>query len=76
MTPDEILTEVRVVTREFTDAGDDDPLDLESLELVQLAEAVEARFGLVLSGRDLVPEYFGTIRRLAAHVAYLRAHRP
>jgi acyl carrier protein len=68
MTPDEILTEVRVLTREFADVGDDDPLELESLALVQLAEAIEARFGLVLSGRDLVPERFGTVRRLAALV--------
>ncbi len=75
MTPDEVLSEVRALTHEFAEVGDDDPLDLESLEVVQLAEAVEARFGLVLSGRDLVPEYFGTIRRLAAHVAYLREHR-
>lgn len=52
--------------------GDDDRLDLESLTLVLLMEAMEDRWGVKLSVSDLVPEHFESVRAIA-HLVELRA---
>jgi len=49
-------------------AGPDEPLELKSLELVMLAEAIEDAFGLRVRATDVVPENFGTLSRLVAFV--------
>lgn len=51
------------------------PLELASLELVQLAEALEARFDFVVLARELGPENFGTAGRVIAFVARKRGMR-
>ena len=48
--------------------GPDEPLELKSLELVMLAEAIEDTFGLRITAADVVPENFGTLSRLVAFV--------
>ena len=48
--------------------GPDEPLQLKSLELVMLAEAIEETFGLRIRAGDVVPENFGTLSRLVAFV--------
>ena len=45
------------------------PLQLSSLELVVLAEELEARFGFLVAARELVPANFGSLRLLCAYVA-------
>ena len=57
-----------VAERRDPPAGDDDSLELDSLGLVELVEAVEARFELRVAARDVVPENWDTIARLAAYV--------
>jgi acyl carrier protein len=47
----------------------DAPLDLDSLTLVVLVEELEARCGIVVPARDLVPGHFGTAARVVAYVA-------
>jgi acyl carrier protein len=49
-------------------SSDDAPLEVESVVLVQLAEALEDTFGFRLSPLELVPENFETLRRIAAFV--------
>lgn len=74
---DATLSAVRAIVRAYADVDRDDaPIDVESLALVQIAEEIEDRFDLVLSGRDLAPEHFGTVARIAAHVARLLESRP
>ena len=49
-------------------ADDEAPLELESLILVMVAEELESRFGLRVGARDLVPENFGSVARIARFV--------
>ena len=44
------------------------PLDLPSLEVILLAEDLEARFDLRVKATDLSPENFGTLRGLVDFV--------
>ena len=44
------------------------PLELASLELVMLAEELEAAFGFVVAARELIPANFGSMARLIAFV--------
>lgn len=69
--------EVKAVIAEFAalPAGPAQPLELASLELVQLAEALEERFGFVVAARELRAENFGTVERIVAFVARKRAAR-
>ena len=64
------LAKVRALLSELAQApaSDDAPLEVESVVLVQLAEALEDTFGFRLSPLDLVPENFETLRRIAAFV--------
>ncbi len=63
--------EVLAVIAEHADVPDDpaQPLELSSLELVQLAEALEARFGFVIAARELNRENFATPEKIAGFVA-------
>ena len=45
------------------------PLGLDSLTLVVLIEALEARWGILVPSADLVPAHFGTASAVAAYVA-------
>ena len=49
-------------------ADDSLPLELPSLALVLLAEALEARFDFRVRATELVPENFSSIARVAAFV--------
>jgi acyl carrier protein len=49
-------------------AGLDEPLELESLELVMVTEALEDEFNLRVRATDVVPANFGTLRALIAFV--------
>lgn len=50
-------------------AGDDEPLDLESLTVVLLVEALEDRHGVTVPVREVTPARFATIATIAALVA-------
>jgi acyl carrier protein len=52
-------------------ADDETALELDSLTLVLLVEALEDRLGRAIAARDVVPEHFGSVARI---VAYLEAH--
>jgi acyl carrier protein len=43
-------------------------LELASLEMVILAEALEQRFSIRVGARDLSPEHFGSIERIVRFV--------
>jgi acyl carrier protein len=49
-------------------AGDDAPLALDSLTLVQLVEALEDHFGVRVAPLDVVPAHFGSIGAIARYV--------
>ena len=53
----------------------DAPLDLDSLTLVVLIEELEARCGIQVPARDLVPAHFGTAAQVAAYVARRKGAR-
>lgn len=44
-------------------------LSLKSLELVVLAEDLEARFGFLVAAKEVVPANFGSIAAICAYVA-------
>lgn len=48
--------------------GRDVPLELSSLELVMLVEAIEDAFGLRVRAADVTPENFGTLGKMIAFV--------
>ena len=50
----------------------DEPLELDSFELIVLIESLEARLGLVVPARDVTPEHFRNVRALASYVAARR----
>ena len=53
-------------------AGPDEPLQLQSLELVMLVEAIEDAFGLRVAAADVSPQNFGTLGRMVAYVDRIR----
>jgi acyl carrier protein len=67
--------EVLEVIRRFIDPPGDPaaPLELTSLELVQLAEALEERFGFVVAARELSAANFGTAALIAEFVERKRS---
>ncbi|MCA1826471.1 MAG: acyl carrier protein [Myxococcales bacterium] len=69
------LDTVREIVAEHADlpGRDDDPLQVESFVLVVVAEALEDRFGIRVAAREMRPENFGTIARIAAYVEGKRA---
>ena len=65
----ETLHTVRALVAEHADAtADDAPLQLESFVLVVIAEALEERFGIRVSAREMLPANFGSIQRIAEYV--------
>jgi acyl carrier protein len=54
-------------------ATDDQALELESLDLVEVVSAVEARFDFTVRATEVVPENFSTVAAIAAFVARKRA---
>jgi acyl carrier protein len=48
--------------------GPDEPLQLRSIELVMLVEAIEDAFGLRVKAAEVTPENFGTLARLVTFV--------
>lgn len=77
--PDPHLARVReFVRRRFPlarqlAAQDDDPLlesgVVDSLGILELVQYVTQEFGVAVGDEDLLPENFGTVRKLAAFVA-------
>ncbi len=67
-------SEVVEVIEQFTEVPGDpaQALDLASLELVQLAEALEERFAFVVDARDLNEKNFGSVAQIEAYVARKR----
>lgn len=57
------------------DAGADDrqPLDLESLEVVLLHDALEQRLGIRIHATEVTPDTFGSLASLEALVAAKQA---
>jgi acyl carrier protein len=58
-----------LVTDLHAPCADTDPLDLDSLTVVMLVEAIEDQFDLTVSPADLLPEHFASVAALAAFVA-------
>ena len=69
------LETVRAIVADHADlpARDDEPLQVESFVLVVVAEALEERFGIRVKAREMRPENFGTLSRIAAYVEGKRA---
>lgn len=66
--------EVRTLVSEHADVGaDEDRLDVDSLTLVTIIEALEERFDVRVAPRDAVPENFASV---AAITRFLEAKRP
>lgn len=66
--------EVRTLVSEHADVGaDDDRLEVDSLTLVTIIEALEERFDVRVAPRDAVPENFSSV---AAITRFLEAKRP
>ena len=67
--------DVRALVAEHTVITDDDdaPLELDSLTLVMIVEALEDRFTIRVPAREVVPANFAT---LAAIAAFVRARHP
>ena len=49
-------------------ADDEAPLEVESFVLVVIAEALEEKFGIRVSAREMRPENFGSVARIAAYL--------
>ncbi len=62
---------VSEIVSDFTDPPEDPhaPLDLESLVVVQLVEALEERFDFTARAAELIPENLATLAALGAWVA-------
>jgi acyl carrier protein len=71
MTP----AEIRAVVADLATLPDRDdaPLDVDSLTLVSIVEALEDHFSIRVAPREVVPENFATIAAIAAFVARKRA---
>lgn len=70
----ELLAGLRRIVAEHRALADDHtPLELDSLELVLIMEAVEDELGIRLEAQDLTPEHFRDLASLAALAARRRA---
>lgn len=49
-------------------ADDEAPLEVESFVLVVVAEALEEKFGIRVAAKEMRPENFGSVARIAAYV--------
>jgi acyl carrier protein len=61
---------VRSLLEEHADipAADESPLEVESFVLVVVAEALEEKFGIRVAAKEMRPENFGSVARIAAYV--------
>ncbi len=71
----DLAADVRAIVADQAEipADPDATLTLDSLTLIVITEELEARFGFTVAARELVPENFGTLNRLAAYVARRRS---
>jgi acyl carrier protein len=66
----EIAPRVQKLVASLADCdGDDKPLELDSLTLVQLVEALEEEFDLRVRPSEVVPENFGSVAAMIAFVS-------
>jgi acyl carrier protein len=65
-----VRDEVRAIVSEHATAPDDDaaPLEVDSLAIVQIVEALEDRVGIRVAPREVTPEAFRSIASLVALV--------
>jgi acyl carrier protein len=65
---------VRALLADLADppASDTEALELDSLTIVRLVEALEDRFGIRIAAKDVLPANFGTIATVAAYVDRVR----
>jgi acyl carrier protein len=65
-----VSDDVRRIVAELADAPPEDSgaLDVDSLTLVQIVEALEERFAIRISAREVVPENFASIAAIAAFI--------
>lgn len=64
-----LVDEVRTFVAEHADvASNDAPLEIDSLTLVTLVEALEDRFEIRVAARDVVPTNFGSVAAIALYV--------
>jgi acyl carrier protein len=70
-TAESIGSAVREVVSTLADcpSADDALLDVDSLTLVELAEALEDRFGFRVKATDVSPDNFSTIGKLVEYVS-------
>jgi acyl carrier protein len=61
---------IRSLLEEHAEISSDDeaPLEVESFVLVVVAEALEEKFGIRVAAKEMRPENFGSVARIAAYV--------
>lgn len=59
---------VRAIVEEFGVIGEDGTLELDSFAVVNVVEALEERFGVRVSAREVTRERFATLAALVAFV--------
>lgn len=65
-----IRADLQEILSTYTDvAGDETPLELDSLAVVQVVEAIEDRFAIRIAPRDVTPAHFATLESLVALVS-------
>ena len=66
----QLAAQVRAVVETFADGSDDDDsaLDLDSLTVVQLVEALEDEFAIRIRPRDVTAENFASVSALVGFV--------
>lgn len=64
------MTAVRAIVAEHVEVPEDDaaPLELDSLTLVLIVEALEERLGLRVAASEVIPENFASVASIAAFV--------
>ncbi len=70
-----LVAQVREIVAEIQAVPADDalPLEMDSLGVVMLVEALEDKLELRVSAREVVPENLGTVAAIAAFVARKQA---
>src|SRR5262249_54096124 len=73
----DLETSIRNLLERFTDVGGlDDPLELSSLDFVDLTASLEEQFSIEVRGKEVVPDNFSTLRRVIAFVEQKRQPQP
>ncbi len=78
MAQTETLSQIRALVADLHPVPDADSaaLDMDSLSIVMLIEALEDKLGMHVAARDVVPENFATIAALADYVERNRPLSP